>query len=76
MGSLFRLTGDTVTPYAGTRVLKASEAASFWRPMPCSTRPVSVWPTWSARPGRPMSGGARKVTATAWRKAASNMPRR
>ena len=27
MGSLFRLTGDTVTPSAGTRVLKASEAA-------------------------------------------------
>ena len=25
MGSLFRLTGDTVTPSAGTRVLKASE---------------------------------------------------
>ena len=27
MGSLFRLTGDTVTPSAGTRVLKASETA-------------------------------------------------
>ena len=27
MGSLFRLTRDTVTPSAGTRVLKASEAA-------------------------------------------------
>ena len=27
MGSLFRLTGDTVTPSAGTRGLKASEAA-------------------------------------------------
>ena len=27
MGSLFRLTGDTVTPSAGTRVLKVSEAA-------------------------------------------------
>ena len=27
MGSLFGLTGDTVTPSAGTRVLQASESA-------------------------------------------------
>lgn len=40
MGSLFRLTGDTVTPSAGTRVLKASEAAVLLEAKPYSTRPV------------------------------------
>lgn len=76
MGSLFRLTGDTVTPSAGTRVLKASEAAVLLEAnASASTRPVSVCRHGAQGRGA-MSGGARKVTATAWRKAASNMPRR
>ena len=53
MGSLFRLTGDTVTPSAGTRVLKASEAAVLLE-----------------------ANAVLDAAATAWRKAASNMPRR
>ena len=62
MGSLFRLTGDTVTPSAGTRVLKASEAAVLLE-------------------ANAVLDAARERVAdmerkTAWRKAASNMPRR
>lgn len=43
MGSLFRLTGDTVTPSAGTRVLKASEAAVLLEANAVLDAAVSVW---------------------------------
>ena len=68
MGSLFRLTGDTVTPSAGTRVLKASEAAVL-------LEANAVLDAARERVAD-MERKAGEVTATAWRKAASNMPRR
>lgn len=76
MGSLFRLTGDTVTPSAGTRVLKASEAAILLEANAVLDAARGRVADMERKAGKPMSGGARKVTATAWRKAASNMPRR
>ena len=51
MGSVFRLTGDTVTPSAGTRVLKASEAAVLLEANAVLDAARGVWPTWSVQAG-------------------------
>lgn len=77
MGSLFRLTGDTVTPSAGTRVLKASEAAVLLEANAVLDAAVRPCGRHGAQGGEAYEPAARgRLPATAWRKAASNMPRR